>query len=75
MTLSDLKAYMAQCGRASMTEICIHFDTTASAVAPMLDQWIAKGRLRRLDGAGACGKAGTQCSCKEPPPPVFEWLQ
>ncbi|MCA1908901.1 MAG: FeoC-like transcriptional regulator [Magnetospirillum sp.] len=73
MTLSELKAYMIDRKRASMTEITMHFDTPASAVQPMLDQWIAKGKLRKLDIMGGCGKAGGGCACKEKPSDIFEW--
>lgn len=73
VTLSDLKSFMVERRRASLNEIAVHFDTPASAVRPMLEQWIAKGRLRKLDVAGGCGKAGAGCSCSQPPSEVFEW--
>lgn len=73
MTLSELKAYMIDRKRASMNEISMHFDTPASAIQPMLDQWIAKGKLRKLDIMGGCGKAGGGCACKEKPSDIFEW--
>lgn len=73
VTLSDLKSFMVERRRASLNEIAMHFDTPASAVRPMLEQWIAKGRLRKLDVAGGCGKAGSGCSCSQPPSEVFEW--
>ena len=73
LTLSDLKRFMVERQRASLNEIAIHFDTPASAVRPMLDQWIAKGRLRKLDVTGGCGKVSGGCSCKEKPSEVFEW--
>lgn len=73
LTLSDLKRFMVERQRASLNEIAIHFDTPASAVRPMLDQWIAKGRLRKLDITGGCGKVGSGCTCKEKPSEVFEW--
>lgn len=75
MTLSELKTFMTERKRASLTEIAVHFDTPASAVRPMLDQWIAKGRVRKLDITGGCGKAGSGCACKEPPAEIFEWTQ
>ena len=75
ITLTDLKTFMVERKRASLIEIAVHFDTPASAVRPMLDQWIAKGRLRKLDIMGGCGKVGASCACKEPPSEVFEWTQ
>ncbi len=74
MTLSELKAFLVDRKRVTVREIGMHFDSPASAVQPMLDQWIAKGRVRRLDVAGGCGKAGSGCSCKEKPADVFEWV-
>ncbi len=74
LTLSDLKAFLAERGRVTLTEISLHFDTPASAVVPMLDRWIAKGRLRKLALAGGCGKAGPGCSCSAPPSDIYEWI-
>lgn len=73
MTLSDLKAYLVDRKRVSLAEIAIHFDTSQSAVRPMLDKWISKGRLRQVEAAGSCGKTGSSCSCCEKPAEVFEW--
>lgn len=74
MTLSDLKAFMVERRRASLNEISIHFGTSASAARLMLDQWIAKGRIRQLEIMGGCGKVGTGCACKHKPSEVFEWV-
>lgn len=74
LTLSDLKAFMIERRRVTLTEISLHFDTPASAIRPMLAQWAAKGRVRQLEVAGCCGKTGTACACSSPPAEVFEWL-
>lgn len=74
MTLSELKTFMSERRRASVMDISIHFGTSAAAVHLMLDQWMAKGRVRRLDAQGCCPKSGGGCACKEKPPEVFEWL-
>ena len=38
----------------------------------MLDQWIRKGRVRRLDGGGEfCGGC---CGCTDKLPEVYEWV-
>lgn len=73
MTLSELKAFMVERRRASLTEISLHFDTPPSAIQPMLEQWMAKGRVHKLDGQGGCGKAGSGCSCKQVPVDIYEW--
>lgn len=74
MTMSELKTFLIERHRASLVEIGLHFASPASAVRPMLDQWIAKGRVRRLDNVSTCGKAGSGCSCQEKPVEVFEWV-
>lgn len=74
MTLSELKTFMIERKQASLIEIGIHFASPTSAVRPMLEQWIAKGRLRRISFEGGCGKSGAGCSCKEKPAEVFEWI-
>lgn len=76
MTLSDLKTFLIDRRRVSLTEIGLHFDSAESAVRPMLEQWIAKGRVRPLAGADTCGcgKAGTGCACAHKPAEMFEWV-
>ena len=73
MTLSDLKAFMVERKRASVAEISLHFDSPPSAIQPMIEQWMAKGRMRKLNMQGGCGKAGSGCSCKEAPVDIYEW--
>lgn len=74
MTLSELKAFLVERKRVSLSEISIHFASSDSAVRPMVEQWIAKGRVRRLDLPGGCGKSGAGCSCQHKPAEVFEWV-
>lgn len=74
MTLSQLKAFMIERKRVSLDEIAIHFGSDPSAVRPMLDTWMAKGRVEKLDLQGGCGKAGASCSCSAKPSEIFEWV-
>lgn len=73
MTLSQLKAFMIERKRASINEIALHFGSAPDAVRPMIEIWVAKGRMARLDQQGGCGKMGASCSCHAAPSEIFEW--
>ena len=75
--LLDLKSYLQSRNRASILDLANHYRIEADALRGMLDHWIRKGRLRRLDlddahdacphmtACEACGSTGLE---------VYEWL-
>ncbi len=75
MTPLEIRTYLSDRGRAPLTDIALHFGSAPEAVRDVLDLWIAKGKVRRLDAAGECGKRGAGCSCSKPPAEVFEWVK
>lgn len=74
MTPLEVRAYLSERGRAPLEDIAIRFGSSPDAVRQVLDLWIAKGKVRRLEGAGECGKRGPSCSCGKPPSDVYEWI-
>ena len=73
MILAEVRDYLAKRGRAPLTDLAARFDVDADAARAMLEHWIRKGRLRRIDaGGGACGGC---CSCAEKLPEVYEWVE
>jgi DeoR/GlpR family transcriptional regulator of sugar metabolism len=71
MILSDLRAYLAHYRRVPMTDIVARFDVSPEAARGMLDHFIDKGWLRRVNGAGCSG-----CNaCGDEGPEVYEWLR
>lgn len=74
MTLSALKAFLISRHNASLAEMALHFDTQQDAVRGALEQWEAKGRVRRLASGESCSRAGScGCSCKTDE--IYEWVE
>lgn len=71
MILFELKRYLADRRRVDLADICNRFDVDAEALRGMLDQWIRKGRVRRISDAGTCGGC---CGCNTPTAEVYEWI-
>jgi hypothetical protein len=72
MILAEVRDYLATRGRAPLTDLTARFQVDADALRAMLEHWIRKGRLRRIDvGGSACGGC---CSCADKLPEVYEWV-
>jgi putative ferrous iron transport protein C len=72
MILADVRDYLATRRRAPLADLTARFQVDADALRGMLEHWIRKGRLRRIDaGASACGGC---CGCAEKLPEVYEWV-
>jgi hypothetical protein len=69
MILSDLRDYLATRGRTSLVDLRARFQVDDDALRGMLDVWIRKGRVRRLDAtcSGCCGCGGSA--------EVYEWVK
>jgi putative ferrous iron transport protein C len=73
MILAEVRDYLAQRGRAPLTDLAARFDVDADAARAMLEHWVRKGRARRIDaGRSACGGC---CGCAEELPEVYEWVE
>ncbi|SEH40191.1 FeoC-like transcriptional regulator [Magnetospirillum fulvum] len=73
LTMSSVRDYLAENGRASLEDIAVHFDSSPEAARQVLDHWLAKGRVRRFEQGGGCGKASSSCSCASKPQEIYEW--
>lgn len=72
MTPIEIKKYLSQRKLATLNDIALHFRMTTEAVAPMLDLWIRKGRVKKHDGNLGCRKGC--CKCDEAAIVSYEWL-
>ena len=71
MILTELKAYLISKGKAPLIDMAHHFDVAPDAVKGMLEHWIRKGKVRRLEGS-ACDKG---CCQTEPVNlEIYEWV-
>ena len=72
MILSDIKAYLAARGQATLADIARHFDADPDAVRGMLDHWIRKGRITKQRIEDVCG---LHCGgCEAAAVEIYVWL-
>jgi hypothetical protein len=71
MILSDIRNYLRERGQASLSDVALHFDSEPDAVRGMLDIWVRKGRLLKLDGGGNCGGCN---QCDPAANEVYQWV-
>jgi putative ferrous iron transport protein C len=70
--LSELRDYLAVRGRAPLSDMAARFEVDEDALRAMLEVWIHKGRVRRIDTGGkACGGC---CGCATALPELYEWV-
>lgn len=72
MILSELKVFVKQRGEVSLTDIVNHFDTDPQAVRGMLEFWINKGKLKRIDTPQPC-KGSCSCQVSEAAGERYRW--
>ena len=46
MILAEVRDYLAQRGRAPLSDLCNRFAVDDATLRPMLEHWVRKGRLR-----------------------------
>ena len=59
--LSAIKRYLSRCRQATLADIATHLDSPQEAVRGMLEQWIRKGKVRRLQATPSCGSSCNKC--------------
>ena len=72
MILSDIKQYLSQRDSASLSDMCIHFDTDPNAMRGMLEQWIRKGRISKQSVSASCG--GSCNKCGQESTEIYQWV-
>ncbi|MCK5284206.1 MAG: FeoC-like transcriptional regulator [Alphaproteobacteria bacterium] len=88
MVVLDLKNYLRQHKRVSLTEMSQHFSIDSEALRGMLDYLIAKGKVKKLEhisvkesgcdsnttGCSGCIYASNMCASLSVPE-VFMWVE
>jgi putative ferrous iron transport protein C len=71
--LAEVRDYLSDRGRVPLSDLSARFGVDDEALRAMLEHWIRKGRVRKLDaGTEKCGGC---CGCAEQPPEIYEWVQ
>lgn len=72
MTLTEIKEYVQQRKVVSLKEVALHFKADESAVVPMVERWVEKEKIKKVEmTAGQC--AGCT-SCDSSIRVHYEWL-
>lgn len=71
MILSEMKSYLVARKRVPIADIANHFAIAPDAARGMLDVWVRKGRLRRIEGGAACGGCAR---CTASHIEIYEWI-
>lgn len=72
MILSELKQYLQKNRRVALRDVALYLKAEPDAVRGMLEQWVRKGKVKKLEGKGGCG--GGCCKCDEAMIEAYEWL-
>jgi len=62
MILTDIRDYLKQQGQVSLRDMSLHFGMDQDSIRPLLEQWIAKGKVTRLPSGSLCGGGCRSCS-------------
>ena len=72
MTLSELRILVQEMGQISLKELSLHFGSDESAIEAMMDRWIQKGLVKKVEPTKA------QCSgcafCGDDARFHYEWI-
>jgi len=68
--LRDVRDYLKNRQRASLDDLCHHFESSPDAMRGILDQWVIRGQIRHCPPS-ACGQCSV--SCASAPGDTYEW--
>jgi hypothetical protein len=72
MILTEIEQYMRQQRRSTLLELSQHFGIEQAALRGMLDQWVCKGKMRKVNVLSKCQKTCDQCNASELQ--FYEWV-
>ena len=72
MDLIQLKKYIQSRTIVPLQDMALHFQVEVETVRPLLDVWISKGKVRKLQQTtGVCKGC---CKCDPATVEVYEWI-
>jgi len=72
MNLMEIKQHMMQVKTATLSSLCILFNTDAETLRSRLAHWVRKGRLKQCTKQPACGSRCFKCPTSVTE--VYEWV-
>lgn len=70
MSLRDIKTYLMEHQRATLTDLANHFRADPETLRPMLAHWERKGKVLHTQ-LTACNQG---CNCAEKGMEIYEWV-
>ncbi|MEE9423700.1 MAG: FeoC-like transcriptional regulator [Methylococcales bacterium] len=72
MILTEIEQYMRQRRQSTLVELSQHFGIEQDALRSMLDQWVRKGKMRKVNIKPQCQKTCDKCNASELE--FYEWV-
>lgn len=72
MTPSELKTYVNENRRVTLTDLSTHFQSDPQAVKAAMQIWIKKGLVNESKAQVGCSKGC--CQCKPEDITIYQWL-
>jgi len=72
MILSEIRDFFKWQSVVSLSDLSLHFAVEPDAMRGMLDQWIRKGKVQKLDQEEKCSNC---CGCNLEHPEIYTWTE
>ena len=73
MIVTQVRDYLKLQGQAALRDMALAFNMEQSALRPIVEQWIAKGKVRKLPSGTECQSGCTYCSPDEIE--IYQWVE
>lgn len=73
MILTQVRDYLRQKGQAPLRDMALEFAMDQDALRPIIEQWISKGKVKKLPLGTNCG--GGCSSCAPETIEIYQWLE
>jgi len=70
--LTDVRDYLKSLGQAPLRDMALTFGMDQAALRPLVEQWIDKGKVKKLPQGTACG--GGCSSCAPQTIEIYQWV-
>ena len=72
MILTDVRDYLKKHGQVPLRDMALTFGMDQEALRPLIEQWIAKGKVKKLPQGTTCG--GGCSSCAPQTIEIYQWV-
>lgn len=73
MILSTIRHYLEIHHVATLNDLAIHSDSAPEVVRDMLQLWVRKGKIRRIQTRSGCDKGCGSCTCAAVE--AYQWVR